>query len=198
MHAHVCVYVNGLSLQLQHSRTLDSVLVSFFGGSPVDNLPDTIDVGCFVVEVLTLLAFPIPSQVKKRETTNLQIIRMLPHINPKNRRLPRNRILILGRHNLQLPLWRRRNQPSPTTPLNPQQRTGERLLKTLNTTPLPLNRGLQTGSRGRDLRLRGAGGGQVLPEEGVVDVATAVELDFLLQGDELRHVLGLEGGGLGG
>lgn len=39
-------------LQLQHSRTLDSVLVTLFSGSPVDNLPDTIDVGCFVVEVL--------------------------------------------------------------------------------------------------------------------------------------------------
>ena len=123
---------------------------------------------------------------------------MLPHINPKNRRLPRNRILILSRHNLQLPLWRNRNQPPPTTPLNPQQRPRKRLLEALETTPLPLNRRLQTGRRGRDLRLRRAGGGQVLPEEGMVDVATAVELDFLLQGDELRHVLGLEGGGLGG
>lgn len=44
--------VGGLLLQLQHSRTLDSILVTLFSGSPVDNLPDTVDVGCFVVEVL--------------------------------------------------------------------------------------------------------------------------------------------------
>ena len=58
MYAHVHVrmcteYVGGgLLLQLQHSRTIDSILVTLFSGSPVDNLPDTIDVGCFVVEVL--------------------------------------------------------------------------------------------------------------------------------------------------
>lgn len=41
-------------------------------------------------------------------------------------------------------------------------------------------------------------GGQVLPEEGVVDVATAVELDLLLEVDELGDVVCGESGGLGG
>jgi len=122
---------------------------------------------------------------------------MLPHIHPKKRRIPRNRILILRRHNLQLPLRLIRNQPTPPTPLDPQQCSRKHLLESLVATPLPLNRRLDTGGR-LELRLRGAGGGQVLPEEGVVDVAAAVEFDLLLQGDELGDVLGLEGGGLGG
>lgn len=121
---------------------------------------------------------------------------MLPHINPKKRRIPGNRILIFRRHNLQLPLRFIRNQPTPPTALNTQQRSREHLLEALVATPLPLNRRLDT--RGRfELRLRGAGGDQVLPEEGVVDVAAAVEFDLLLQRNELGDVLGLEGGGLG-
>lgn len=115
----------------------------------------------------------------KESGTYLQVIRMLPHINSKKRRVSSHWILILRRHDLQLPLGLIGNQPTPSTSLDPQQSSRENLLKCLVATPLPLNRSLDTGG-GLELRLRGAGGGQVLPEEGVVDVATAVEFDLLL------------------
>lgn len=117
---------------------------------------------------------------------------MLPHIDSKNGRPLRNRILILRRHNLQ-PLLARTlhlHQPAPSTPLQRQQHTRKHLPKRCHRSPLRLDSLLQLRRDLLDLRLRGPVGGQVLPEQRVVDVSAAVEPNLLLQGNELGDVAG--------
>lgn len=121
---------------------------------------------------------------------------MLPHINTKNRHLPPNhRILILGRHDPQptIPLL---DQPSPAAALNAQQRLAHGLLELVQAAPGLGDLGRQLG-RGGGVRVWGGRRGEVLPEEGVVDMAAAVELDGGLEGDLGGHVVGGEGGGVG-
>lgn len=100
---------------------------------------------------------------------------MLPHVNAKDRHLtPDDGILVLGGDDAQaLGVL---DQPSPATSLQTQQGLLEGLLESLEAAP-----GLgDLGNQGRGavgLGVWGAGGAQVLPEEGVVDVAASVELD---------------------
>lgn len=166
-------------LQLQKRRALHPILESVLRSAPVEDLPDALHIRGLVIEVL-------------------QIISMFPHIHPKNRHLIRNRILILRRNNLQLAPRSISHQPTPSTPLQPQKCSPKRLLELLDRPVLGLDGRLQDGGGLVDVRLGGGVGGQVLPEEGVVDVATAVELDLLLEVDELGDVVCGEGGGLGG
>lgn len=188
-------------LQLQKRRALHPILESVLRSAPVEDLPDALHIRGLVIEVLkrsqpTTPKPQITTKTKKR--THLQIISMFPHIHPKNRHLIRNRILILRRNNLQLAPRSISHQPTPSTPLQPQKRSPKRLLELLDRPVLGLDGRLQDGGGLVDVRLGGGVGGQVLPEEGVVDVATAVELDLLLEVDELGDVVCGESGGLGG
>lgn len=124
---------------------------------------------------------------------------MLPHVHAKdrNQRL-RDRILILGGHDIQLPVRSVGHEPSPSTTLDTEQGGLEGLDELLRGPP-PRDNGLLERRRGIvERRLRHARRRQVLPEKRVVDVPAAVELDLLLQGDKLRHVVGLDGLGLRG
>lgn len=125
---------------------------------------------------------------------------MLPHIHPKDRRLPHanNRILIFRRHNRQprhLPIFNL-DQPTPPASLDAQQRRIELLLELLLPTPRLLNQLAQLGRR-LELSLAAVGRREVLPEEGVIDVAAAVEADSGLELDLGRDVRG-RGGGVDG
>lgn len=113
---------------------------------------------------------------------------MLPHINTKNGHLPSyNRVLVLGRNNAQaLSIL---DQPSPATSLQTQQCLLESFLESLGATPR-LGDLSAEGRRTVRLRVWGAGRAEVLPEEGVVDVTAAVELDGGLQGDLTGDVVG--------
>ena len=122
---------------------------------------------------------------------------MLPHIDPKQGHSTGHRVLVLGGHDIQLALGRACHQPAPTTTLDAQQRSIEGFLEVVDRSPLTLDGSLQAWRGGGQLRGGRRGWGQVLPEERVVDVASAVELDLLLQADQGRHVLGLQGRGLG-
>lgn len=121
---------------------------------------------------------------------------MLPHVNAEDGHLaPNNRVLVLGRHNRE-PRLLVLHQPSPPTPLDPQKRAVELLLERVEATPrLPDLRHERRGRLG--LGVGGGAGGQVLPEEGVVDVAAAVEADGGLEGDAAGDVARLGGGRLG-
>ena len=106
---------------------------------------------------------------------------MLPHINTKDGHLASNNgILVLCGHDAQtLTIF---HQPSPSAPLQAEQGLTKRRLEAVERAP---DLGDLSDERGRALRL-GFGracGGQVLPEERVVDVSAAVELDGGLKGD---------------
>ena len=126
------------------------------------------------------------------EEKYLEVVSMLPHIHPKDGRRPRHRILVVGRGNVQLSLGSVGHQPTPSAALNAQQGRVERILKLIEGSPALLDGRLE-GRCLIDLAPPGLLRGQILPEEGVVDVATAVEFDRLLHGDELGNVVGLRG-----
>lgn len=123
---------------------------------------------------------------------------MLPRINPQNRpKLPNDRILIRIRLNTHSPRLRILHQPRPTRPLNPRERGIKLLLERIQA-PIPIIDSLREGA-GRGLAAALVGRGQVLPEEGVVDVAATVEVDEGLEGDLGGDVLLFFGfGHLGG
>ncbi len=82
------------------------------------------------------------------------------------------------------------DQPGPAAALNTGQRGVELVLELIETTVGGVD-GLGEGAGG-GLTTAGALGGQVLPEEGVVQVTTAVEVDRRLQSNLGRDVtLGL-------
>lgn len=120
---------------------------------------------------------------------------MLPSIHPQQRpKLPNNRILIrirLDGHRARLRIL---HQPSPTRSLDSRQCRIELLLHPIKATIVAVDR-LCQGAAGR-LASALVLGRQVLPEETVVDVAAAVEVDEGLSRDERgRVVLGLRFGG---
>lgn len=121
---------------------------------------------------------------------------MLPHVHAKDGdKGARHGVLVLGRHDLQrLPVARplSLDEPTPAAALDAQQLGRECLLEGLQAAPGLSD--LVDEGRGRLLGLRRLGAGrrgQVLPEQGVVDVAAAVEVDGWLQCDLLVDVVGL-------
>jgi hypothetical protein len=129
----------------------------------------------------SIYAHPYPQEKKETKNKNL-LVRMLPRINPQNRsKLPNNRILIRIRANLNTPRLRILHQPRPPAPLNPRQRGIELLLERIQTAVTIINSRRQLARRRLASAL--AGRRQVLPEQAVVDVAAAVEVDHRLQGD---------------
>jgi len=74
---------------------------------PVEHVPDILHIGCFTVEILEQDVSNRQSKQALKTTpneafyhTDLEIVRVLPDINPKDRNLSLadNRILILRRH----------------------------------------------------------------------------------------------------
>jgi hypothetical protein len=107
---------------------------------------------------------------------------MLPRINTQNRpELPHHRILVRVRPNLHTPRLRVLNQPCPSAPLDTSQRSVELLFERVQTAIALVDRLAERTCRGLAAAL--VGGRQVLPEQGVVEVAAAVEVDHGLQGD---------------
>mmetsp|Transcript_22573 Transcript_22573/g.64946 ORF Transcript_22573/g.64946 Transcript_22573/m.64946 type:complete len:214 (+) Transcript_22573:291-932(+) len=119
---------------------------------------------------------------------------MLPHINAKKgdktgSRL--ERVLIGTGGNLQTAgLWVEA-QPTPPAALNSNGGRRHLLLHLLHTTKRLGDGGLE-GATG--LNRAAALGGQVLPEQGVVQMAAAVEFHRSLQSDDGRNVTGRYGG----
>lgn len=102
---------------------------------------------------------------------------MLPHIDAKDwHKDVRHRVLIFSSDDLQLLLSLGLDKPSPATALDPEELCRKGLLELLQAAPSLFDLGYQRlGCAG--LCLRAGSRCQVLPEEAVVDVATAVEVD---------------------
>lgn len=183
-----------LSYTLRAPQFLGEALLSRL---PINHIPDSIEV--FSLPILVLQAasqiidqhnrFHIRTSHTRKGIHSL--ISMLPRINPQQRlKLPHHRILIRICPYPHLPSLRILNQPSPPTPLNPRQFRIHHLLQALQPTIRLINGALQSPawlSAPTLARWR-----QILPEQRVVDVAAAVEVDEGLQGDLLRG-----GGGRG-
>ena len=121
------------------------------------------------------------------------LIRMLPSVNTQQRfELSNHRILICIRPHLQRSRLRILDQPSPSTALNPRQFRIHDLLQIIQTPVSLIDSIAQLSTRG--LAAPGGFGGQVLPEERVVDVPAAVEVDERLQSNLRCRV---RGGGSG-
>lgn len=120
---------------------------------------------------------------------------MLPHVHAKNGYLTaNNRILVLGRDNAQPPLLIL-DQPTPATPLDPQERGRKLLFEPLKASPDLGDLGRK--SRGSvNLGFGRPSRGEILPEESVVDVTAAVEANGGLQGDAGRDIGGGSGRGV--
>lgn len=120
------------------------------------------------------------SQGNDNAQTYLEVVSMLPHVNAKDGDLPTDdRVLVLGGDDAQrVPIL---DEPAPSGALDAHERAREAGLKGLRASP----GGRDGGREGRSAGLHGGdgavGGGEVLPEEAVVDVASAVELDGGLQ-----------------
>ena len=120
--------------------------------------------------------------------TNLEIVCVLPHVHADDGDFPSNdRVLILGRNDAQPEIGGILYEPSPAAALDAEQGAAEGLLEPVDTAPGLLDLGAQRG-RGVGGRLFGPGRGEVQPEERVVDVTAAIELDCSLQGDLGRNV----------
>jgi hypothetical protein len=117
---------------------------------------------------------------------------MLPSINTQNRpELPHHRVLVRIRPDLHTARLRILNQPRPPTALNARQRGVELLLERVQAAVAVVNRLAQGARRGLAAAL--AGGRQILPEQGVVEMAAAVEVDERLERDLRGDVLLLLG-----
>ena len=100
---------------------------------------------------------------------------MLPHVHTENGDLACNRgILVLGRDDTEASLFL--DQPSPTTALYGEKGGREGLLELGQAVPGLFDLGYQS-RRCFGLRIGAPGRREILPEEGVVDVASSIELD---------------------
>lgn len=100
---------------------------------------------------------------------------MLPHVDTEYGHALGNGVLVLGRNDGKtgglIP-----DEPAPAAAGDAQQGSVEGGLELVEAAPDSCDFGDELGSR-LGLGGRVGGGGQVLPEEGVVDVAAAVEVD---------------------
>lgn len=116
---------------------------------------------------------------------------MLPHVDPKNGHLSAyNRVLVLGGHDPQAAAVL--DQPAPSTALQAQESLCKGGFELVKATPR-LGDGSHQGCCALGVGLGRAGRGQVVPEQGVVDVSAAVELDGVLEGDLAGNVVGRGG-----
>lgn len=87
------------------------------------------------------------------------------------------------------------NEPPPATALDTEKGLFEVINEIVKAAPFGLDSGFHSRGHGIDVGVCGGYGGKVAPEERVVDVASAVEFDFLLQGKQCGDVAA-GGGGL--
>jgi hypothetical protein len=119
---------------------------------------------------------------------------MLPSIDSQNRsELSYHRVLVRIRPNLHASRLCILDQPRPTTALDACKRRVEFLLERVEAAVAVVDGLAECACRGLAAAL--AGGRQVLPEQRVVEVAAAVEVDEGLQGDLCGNVLLLLGFG---
>jgi len=147
----------------------------FLGLFEVDDGPDGIKIVSFDIEIL-------------------EVERMLPDIDTNDGDMGQERILVGSGDNLQALGGGVQAQPSPSRPLNTKSGSVELLLEVVEAAKRLVNgvlqrTGLQNASISLVLR---CSRGKVLPEQRVVDMSTAVELESSLEGDTL-----LGGGCLG-
>lgn len=170
-------------------------LEALLGSLPVHHIPDSLEVLGLAVLILEAVVsvstyssqHPNSQQRKQKDL----LVRMLPRINPQNRpKLPHHRILIRIRPNLHIPRLRILHQPRPPTPLYSGQRSIKLLLERIQAAVAIINR-LGEGT-GRGLASSLALWCEVLPEQGMVDVSAAVEVDEGLERD-LRSDVGGSG-----
>lgn len=115
---------------------------------------------------------------------------MFPHINSENRDIRSiDRILILGSLNLKSPLSSTlTNEPAPARTLKTEEFSTEGFDEGIVGSP-SRNDSLTQDRRMADIISRGAGWSEVLPEEGVVDVAATVEAELLLESDQGGNII---------
>jgi hypothetical protein len=165
------------ALRARASSSLEALLSRL----PVDDVPDGLEI--LRLAVLILETVHVLASAPKSQTLMIDLlVRMLPSIHSQNRsELPNHRILIRIRPNLHAPRLRILDQPRPPTPLNACQCSVELLLERIQAAIAVVNRLAQRTCGGLAAAL--VRGRQVLPEQGVVEVAAAVEVDHGLQGD---------------
>ena len=121
---------------------------------PIYNIPNPIHVLLLIIE-------------------ELQIVRMLPHIDSKQRLLAcRHNILIFRRRQLEIPSRVVLNQPAPSATLDPKKNSCESIFE-------PLDRRLASFDCSSESWVWVAArcwGRQILPEQGMVDVAAGIEV----------------------
>jgi hypothetical protein len=120
---------------------------------------------------------------------------VLPDINAKDGCVADERVLVLGGDDLKLLGEGAVTEPSPTGTLNSSGSLVKVLLELVHAAEILLDGALEGAVL--QLSTARAGRSEVLPEQGVVDVAAAVEFDGRLDLDLLAHVLGLDSGGVG-
>lgn len=121
---------------------------------------------------------------------------MLPHVHSQQRlSVGRDRILILGRRDLQMPALLVLHQPAPAAAFDAEQRRPELGFEPRETAPAFLQCGRELGVGGLLAAWRGSRR-EVFPEERVVDVAACVEADRDLQVELNDDVVGGGRGGL--
>ena len=132
--------------------------------------------------------------------SHLQVVCVLPHVDAEDGdlALADDGVLVLGCDNDKPRLIARLDldQPAPAAALEAEQCCVEGCLELGLVAPDGFDL-LGELRRGRGLCFRGAGGREVLPKEGVVDVASGAELDALLEGDLRGDVGGVDGFDLG-
>lgn len=114
---------------------------------------------------------------------------MLPHIDAENGHALGDGVLVLGRDDAEtcrVVL----DQPTPAAAGDAQQRSVKRMLELVQAAPDAGDLGDQAGC-GVRRSIRARGGRKVLPEEGVVDVASAVEVECRQNGDAALERVGV-------
>ena len=117
-----------LELRLEHLEgILAGPLEALLGGLPVDDVPDVLHVSSFSVQILDGRNLCVSScgtaevgRQNKNLSTNLEVVRMLPHVHTEDGYLATDgRILVLRGNDTKTRAVL--DQPAPATSLNAQQ-----------------------------------------------------------------------------
>jgi hypothetical protein len=136
----------------------------------------------------------VSSYTPHQDSRMNSLVSVLPRINTEDRtELSDNRVLVGIRPNLDSTRLRILDQPRPAAALNSRERSVELLLESVEAAVAVVDSSRE-GARGR-LAAALVGGREVLPEEAVVDVAAAVEVDEGLECDLRLDVFFLLGFG---
>jgi len=147
---------------LQFSFT-SKPLLSFF---KVDDIPDCLEIISLDVQVLKIKG-------------------VLPDVDADDRNMAQQRILISGRDDFELIVFRVKSKPTPTRTLNGRSGGVELLLQVVEASKGLVDRVFErTSFQNTTVAfVDGCRWCHVLPEQGVVDVTTTIELESCLKGD---------------